>query len=422
MCSLTVHRTSCSNHDAIQVNFLSSFIPKKQFRFRFENTWLKDDSFHEEVSEFWAKIPTMHLLPKLLNVTAFMEKWGKKFFNKFREKVKAQKEVVAGLADRTDEQSVALYLKEKEKLNDILLHEEVYWKQRAKLMWLEEGDSNTKFFHASATARRKTNHVDRLQTDAGVLVDDYQGMCRVVKDYYTSIFSESLEVETSQLPSANTVSTEQNRSLVEGVTFDEFSYAIKQMHQDKAAGPDGLNPAFFQHFWGKMGKEVFECCKTWLDECSFPADLNNTNLVLIPKKTDAQCMKDFRPITLCNVLYKILAKVLANRFKDILPGLISENQSAFVAGRNITDNVLIAFEVIHHMKKKTGGNDEEVALKLDISKAYDRVDWNFLKHRMLNMGFCSKWIKWVMMCVTTVTYEVCSNGSLVGPIIPKRRL
>lgn len=110
---------------------------------------------------------------------------------------------------------------------------------------------------------------------------------------------------------------------------------------------------------------------------AFPLGLNDTNIVLIPKKEDAENMKDLRPIALCNVLYKILAKVLANRLKAILPGLISENQSAFVPGRNISDNVLVAFEVLHFMKRKNYGSEGEIALKLDVSKAYDRVDWFF---------------------------------------------
>lgn len=91
-------------------------------------------------------------------------------------------------------------------------------------------------------------------------------------------------------------------------------------------------------------------------------------------------MKDFRPIALCNVLYKILAKVLANRLKMILPGLISESQSAFVPDRSITDNVVVVFEIIHHMRNKSGGQDGELALKLDVSKAYDIVDLSYLKH------------------------------------------
>lgn len=288
--------------------------------------------------------------------------------------MKKQKAVIADLVNCTDDDSIKRYLEEKEKLNELLYHEESYWKQRAKIFWLEEGDANTKFFHASATSRKKSNHISSLQTEDGATIIDHEGMCLVVKEYYESIFAGSAEVEIEDMVSANMVSTEQNNKLVEEMTFEEFTAAVKQMHPDKASGPDGLNPAFFQHFWPMLGREVFECCKEWLLKCTFPADFNNTNLVLIPKKVGANCMKDFRPIALCNVLYKILAKVLANRLKIILPGLISETQSAFVPGRSITDNVLIAFKVIHHMKRKHGGGEGEVALKLDISKAYDRVD------------------------------------------------
>lgn len=140
-----------------------------------------------------------------------------------------------------------------------------------------------------------------------------------------------------------------------------------------------------------MGREVYEFYKDWLNRCSFPADLNNTNLVLIPKKENASCMKDLRPIALYKVLYKILAKVLANKIKGLLPGIISKNQSAFVPGRSITDHVMVAFEVVHYMKRKHNGREGEISLKLDVNKAYDRVvDWNYLKHMMMSMGFCSK--------------------------------
>ena len=133
-------------------------------------------------------------------------------------------------------------------------------------------------------------------------------------------------------------------------------------------------------------------------------------------------MKDLRPISLCNVIYKIIAKVLANRMKHILSRIISSTQSTFAPRHSITDNVMIACELLHYMNRKQRGNVREVALKLDISKSYDRVDWKFLHHMLGIFGFDNRWIKWIMMCVTSVRYSVFMNGSEVGPIIPKRGL
>ena len=127
-------------------------------------------------------------------------------------------------------------------------------------------------------------------------------------------------------------------------------------------------------------------------------------------------------IALCNVLYKLVAKVIANRLKKILHKCISKSQSAFVPERFILDNVMIAIEVVHHMKVCKRIRDKNVALKLDISKAYDRIDWFYLKEVMLKMGFDSKWVQWIMMCVETVDYFVIVNKQLVGPIIPGRGL
>lgn len=144
--------------------------------------------------------------------------------------------------------------------------------------------------------------------------------------------------------------------------------------------------------------------------------------MLIPKKENASCLKDLRPIALCNVLYKIIAKVLTNRLKLVFPYIISDNQSAFVKDRSITDNILVAFEIIHHTNRKKKGGEGEVALKLDISKAYDRVSWAFLRHRLKIMGFCDTWSDWMMLCVKTVTYNFCFNNSVIGLIVPKKGL
>lgn len=122
------------------------------------------------------------------------------------------------------------------------------------------------------------------------------------------------------------------------------------MHPDKASGHDGYNPAFFQRFWPLIGDDVIRNCTTWLQQGTFPASLNDTIITLIPKCNSTTTMKDLRPIFLCNVLYRITTKILANRLKNVLPNLISDSQAAFVPNRFITDNVIAAFEAIHYMK------------------------------------------------------------------------
>ncbi|MCI24055.1 RNA-directed DNA polymerase (Reverse transcriptase) [Trifolium medium] len=133
-------------------------------------------------------------------------------------------------------------------------------------------------------------------------------------------------------------------------------------------------------------------------------------------------MKDLRPISLCNVVYKLVAKLLANRPKGCLSKCVSEEQSAFVEGRSILDNALTAIEIIHVLKRKTRGNKGELALKIDIRKTYDRVDWVFLRGVLNRMGFEERWIHWVMMCVSSVHYSVLVNTDRVGPIQPRRGL
>ncbi|XP_074348972.1 uncharacterized protein LOC141688070 [Apium graveolens] len=143
-----------------------------QFRFRFENVWLKEPSFYDEVSTFLSGIPTIQLLPKLLLVSSFMAKWGRNFFHKFRDKVKKQKEVIDGLINRVDEDGVRSYFIEKYRLDDLMKQEEAYWQQRAKTIWLSEGDTNSKKFHAQALMRKKVNRIDFLRNDQDEIIDN----------------------------------------------------------------------------------------------------------------------------------------------------------------------------------------------------------------------------------------------------------
>uniref|UniRef100_A0A8R7Q8S4 Reverse transcriptase domain-containing protein n=1 Tax=Triticum urartu TaxID=4572 RepID=A0A8R7Q8S4_TRIUA len=140
-----------------------------------------------------------------------------------------------------------------------------------------------------------------------------------------------------------------------------------------------------------MGAKIQEEVLSVLNGGDMPVGWNETIIVLIPKVKNPDHLTQYCPISLCNVLYKLISKVLANHLKVILPDIISPTQSAFVLRHMITDNVLLAYEITHMMHRKKGGRDRLVAVKLDMSKAYDRVEWDFLEKMMVHMGFSNAW-------------------------------
>ena len=202
----------------------------------------------------------------------------------------------------------------------------------------------------------------------------------------------------------------------------EVHKALKQMYALKAPGPDGMPPIFFQNFWPIVGSLVSKTVLDFLNHGITPPKFNETHIVLVPKTKSPKNVTEYRPISLCNVIYKLASKTLANRLKKILPSIISDSQSAFVNGRLITDNVLVAFETMHHINLRKSGAIGEMALKLDMSKAYDIVEWACLDKIMEKLGFHSRWRGLMMQCISSVTYAIRINGKPSGQIFPSRGL
>ena len=173
------------------------------------------------------------------------------------------------------------------------------------------------------------------------------------------------------------VTEDMNEILISDFHAWEVELALKQMAPLKAPGPDGMPPLFYQNFWELVSGDVIHDILCFLNTGSLPKSLNHTFITLIPKTKNLESVTEYRPISLCNVLYKIFSKVLANRLKRVLPKIILEHQSAFLKGRLITNNILVAFETLHYMKNHNFGNTSSMALKLDMSKAYDQVEWSF---------------------------------------------
>lgn len=192
------------------------------------------------------------------------------------------------------------------------------------------------------------------------------------------------------------------------------------MGANKAPGPDGLNGLFFQQHWNIIGGDILKEVKLFFESGTLNPALNRTQIILIPKNQNPERLEQFRPISLCNFVYKIISKILANRLKPLLPDIIAEEQSAFVGNRQIQDNILIVQEVIHRLRTRDRRRKFQAILKLDMQKAYDRIEWDFLQQCLYKMGFRAEWVKWVMQCVSTVSYSIKFNGESLPYFKPSR--
>ncbi|GKU93023.1 hypothetical protein SLEP1_g6663 [Rubroshorea leprosula] len=236
-----------------------------------------------------------------------------------------------------------------------LEREEVMWHQRSREIWLQEGDRNTRFFHKRASRRKDHNTINKLQGKDGVWKYDFQDLQHIATDYFSTLFSSSQPTAIHRVTCClqSCVSIQDNALLLRDFTENDITQALFHMHPSKAPGPDGLSPAFFQQFWNIVKEDVVRPYLQFLNHGgALPQDLNFTHIVLIPKRNEPRTMANLRPISLCNVVYRILAKVLANRFKQVLQTVISQEQSAFLPNRLITDNFLIAYEVLHYMRSR----------------------------------------------------------------------
>lgn len=302
--------------------------------------------------------------------------------------------------------------------------EELYWRQKSRTLWLKDGDRNTKFFHAVTKQRRARNRITKLKNPRGGWVESDPGIEKVASEYFENLFtsSEPNNIEESLRYVTAKVTPDMNDSLLRLPSDAEIRKAVDNINPDKAPGPDGMTSLFYQRFWEVTAKDIIVMVKDFFSNDSFDPRLNQTNICLIPKTERPMEMTEFRPISLCNVSYKIISKIICSRLKKFLPKLISETQSAFVAKRLISDNILLAQEVFHALRTNPMCKAKFVAIKTDMSKAYDRVEWDFLEALLLKMGFAEKWVSWIRWCVSSVSYQVLLNGEPKGHVQPSRGL
>ncbi|RVX19039.1 Transposon TX1 uncharacterized 149 kDa protein [Vitis vinifera] len=389
--------------------------------FRFENMWLKEEGFKDLLKGWWQGLSfngsfSFILAEKLKALKAILKLWNKDVFGQ----VDVNKKVALDKVNFWDGQEKIrpLSLEELEArkvakgdFEKWALMEEVSWRQKSREVWLREGDRNTGFFHKMANSHRRRNCLSKIKVDGVWLTEEQEikrGVVRAFKDQLTDPGGWHPSMEGLDF---NRIGDEDAARLEEIFSEEEVLKALSDLNGDKAPGPDGFPIRFWQFYWDVAKEEIMGFLLDFHERGRFVRSLNATFLVLIPKKPSAEDLRDFRPISLVGGLYKLLAKVLANRLKKVVGKVVSSAQNAFVEGRQILDAALIANEAIDSLLKR---NESGVLCKLDLEKAYDHINWNFLLFVLQNMGFGEKWIGWISWCISIATFSVLINGTPEG--------
>ena len=289
------------------------------------------------------------------------------------------------LAENPNEFLLDLEMKLVEEYSLIMLQEEEYWALKSRLNEANFRDQNTLFFHVTTMVRRHRIKIRCIKDSVGNwILNDLE-----IKDHIKAGFQKLYSTKSLLSPIASNVSKftcsyiskEDNTRIDTEVSNEEVRDGLWSLKSFKAPGPDGLHVGFFQHFWANVKNSICKEIKEAFTNGIVLSYLNETLVTLIPKCQSLETFNNYRPISLCNSVYKIISKIIVARIRPFLANLISPIQSAFVPGRRGVDNVLIAQELFHSLDCKKG-KMEYIAVKLDLEKAYDRLEWNFI-HKML---------------------------------------
>ncbi|CAN1247714.1 LINE-1 retrotransposable element ORF2 protein [Linum perenne] len=252
------------------------------------------------------------------------------------------------------------------------------------------------------------------------MVEGADDIADIAVNFYKGLLGESTVVKKCDLNEIvkHKLEDEKVDWLARQVSNEEIRKALFSISSDKSSGPDGYNAEFYKDSWPLIGEEVCNAVSSFFKKSYMPPYVNSIALALIPKVKNADDIKKFRPISCCNVIYKTVSKVLSNRLAEVLPDLVSMNQTAFVRGRHIGDGVLMAHELLSKYKSK--GVSPRCDIQIDLMKAFDLVEWSFILDATRAMKFPEVYEKWIEACVISSRLSVKINGSLSGYFPAKR--
>lgn len=439
-----------SDHSPILATESSSPNPHRSNKpFRFENWWLLEQDYREVAQRSWQRSTQRAFATKTKFLEQDLKHWRRKKPSNTLLLTQVENQLLEQQSLHPTLQNHTLQHHLHQQHQSLLSKEASYHAQRFKKTWATEGDRNTGFFHRAIIKRHRKNRIASLQNPNGTFATTPSQIASTLTNYFTSIFTSSFTSTTHPVTSTQPVSPVTNhlQSILQQQpnpnpasppihdthqdslflfsystpTIKEIHDIIKGMRSNAAPGPDGLNAAFYKSSWSWINQDVYKVVMDFYSNAYLPSELNHTFISLIPKKHLPSIPQDFRPIGLCNVIYKIIAKSIANRIKDHLPDYISQNQSAFIANRHISSNIIITQEILHSFHLKSWKH-HAFLLKIDLAKAFDRIEWSFISQALHRLGFQDYFINLVHTCISTPSLAILVNDEPTPFFHPQRGL
>ncbi|KAI0496459.1 hypothetical protein KFK09_022776 [Dendrobium nobile] len=276
---------------------------------------------------------------------------------------------------------------------------------------MEEGEKNTRYYHTFAIAKKRSNQILQIAREDGTLESNQESFHEIMEKFFLSKWSKrSCNLKDwPKFKISDCIHEDMANILRSDFTKEELKVTLKSMDSNKSPGADGANAYFCKNYWCIVQEATWNAIEEFYKTGRMPEKWKETVVVLIPKIQNAKECSKFRPICLCQTVYKLAAGMILNRFKNCLPKVISEYQGAFVLGRSISDNCFIAQEIISKMKSSVA-KPGYFLLKLDMEHAYDSMCWETLNQVMKLTHFLGKLIQLIMQCVSYPKFSIVING------------
>lgn len=349
---VTLIFTVGSDYYALKLD-INPNLPKMRTPFRFDARWADDDEAHDVIQLAWSTpvhgSSFFSVFKRVQSCQIALTNWKRRKRGDESSTVEGIKDRIFALSNGSNSPPIGEIQKLKWQLQQFWDKEEMFWRQKSRINWLQHGDKNRKFFHASVMQRRARNWISGIEKADGIWTTEPLEIHSELCHFFSGLFEANPTIQKQETVEAipNCVSDAMNRSLTRPVTDLEIHEALMMMGPTKAPGIDGMTALFYQSHWDIVGHDVCATIKSFFHSSYLLRSINQTLITLIPKVNNPGKPIQFCPISLCNVMYKLIAKIMANRLRPILPNFISENQTAFVGGHQISDSVLVAHEIMH---------------------------------------------------------------------------